>query len=152
MINVIKNIINYYYNNEINNLQKAFNKNNSYINLKKVIFDELINLVCTEIIKNLNILDTSPHINNPLEIKSSLFNRVQKIFLKFIIKYLNFENKIKNVNKKLNIDINIIIEPNLLIVFLEKIIPINTCYINYYKYKLFYSWNDFDTIIKYFSD
>jgi len=150
LVNVIKNIINYYYNNEINNLQKEYNKKNSFVNIKKVIFDELINLVCSEIVKSLNILDTSPHINIPLENKSTLYTRIQKIFLKFIIKYFNFENNLDKIYNKLNLDKNQKIEPSILINILEELIPINNCYNNYNKYKLFYSWNDFNTIIKLF--
>lgn len=151
LVIVIKNIINYYYNNDINNLQKEFNKKNTALNIKKIIFDELINLICSEIVKSLNILDTSPHINLPIVTKSTLFSRVQKIFLKFIIKYLNFENNLDKIYCKLGIDKNIDIEPLLLIETLDILIPINNCYNNYIKYKLFYSWNDFNYIINYFN-
>lgn len=146
LVNVIKNIINYYYNSEINNLQKEFNKKNTSINIKKVLFDELINLICSEIIKSLSILDTSPHINMPLETKSTLYNRIQKIFLKFVIKYLDFENNLDKIYNKLNIKTNIKIEPLLLVNKLEELIPINNCYNNYSKFKLFYSWDDFNKL------
>jgi hypothetical protein len=151
LIIVIKNILNYYHNNEINNLQKEFNKKNIFINIKKNIFDNLINLICLEIIKSLSILDTSPHINNQSEPKTTIYTRIQKIFLKFVIKFLDYENNLDKIYTKLNINKNINIEPSLIINKLEELIPINNCYNNYNKYKVFYNWNDFLNIINYFN-
>ena len=151
LIIVIKNILNYYHNNEINNLQKEFNKKNIFINIKKNIFDNLINLICLDIIKSLSILDTSPHINNQSEPKTTIYTRIQKIFLKFVIKFLDYENNLDKIYTKLNINKNINIEPSLIINKLEELIPINNCYNNYNKYKVFYNWNDFLNIINYFN-
>ena len=156
LIIVIKNIINYYYNNEIKNIQSKLNtllysKNIDVIfNLKKFFFDKIIEEICTEIIKNLNILDTSPNINI-LENneKESLHIRSQKIFLKFIIKFFDFENKTLKIINKLELE-NDNLDPVLLIPFLNSFIPINKTYKNYNKYKLFYTWDDFMNIRNYF--
>jgi hypothetical protein len=159
---IIQNIINYYYDNDIKNLQLKFNNfyilNNSsinekdrknYFNLKKNIFDPLINKICIEIIenKNLNLSDSSPNIENfNKEIKLSLYERTQKIFLKYVIKYFDFENKITILINKLKLTKKIkndIVEPNLLIPYLNEYISINKVFKNYNKYKLFFIWEDF---------
>jgi len=163
LIIVIKNIINYYYNNEIKNIQSKLNTL-SYstniditFNLKKIFFDKIIEEICTEIIKNLNILDTSPNINI-LENneKESLHIRSQKIFLKFIIKFFDFENKTLKIINKLKLEDNYIenddLDPTLLLPFLNNFIPINKTYKNYNKYKLFYTWDDFINIKNYFNE
>jgi hypothetical protein len=159
---IIQNIINYYYDNDIKNLQLKFNNfyilNNSsinekdrknYFNLKKNIFDPLVNKICIEIIenKNLNLSDSSPNIENlNKEIKLSLYERTQKIFLKYVIKYFDFENKITILINKLKLTKKIkndIVEPNLLIPYLNEYISINKVFKNYNKYKLFFIWEDF---------
>ena len=160
---IIQNIINYYYDNDIKNLQLKFNNfyilNNSslsekdkknYFNLKKNIFDPLVNKICIEIIenKNLNLSDSSPNIENlNKEIKLSLYERTQKIFLKYVIKYFDFENKITILINKLKLTKkkikNDIVEPNLLIPYLNEYISINKVFKNYNKYKLFFIWEDF---------
>ena len=192
---VIKNIINYYFDNDIKNLQLTFNnlfnnystksssyynnlsfygnanldynsfsdikdvKQNQNFNLKKNIFDNLIDKICIEIIqnKNLNLSDSSPNIETlKKDIKLSLFQRTQKIFLKFIIKYFDFENKTELIINKLRINIKNtlsgVLEPILLVPFLDKYIAINKVYKNYNKYKLFYTWEDFIIIKNYFLD
>ena len=119
--------------------------------LKKKIFEELINKLCIEIIQNkrFNLSESSPNINlnqgDNYE-KSTLYKRVQKIFLKFVIKY--FDNDIDNkISKKLNINI---LEPESLLRFLNDFIKISQTYKNYNKYKLFYTWDDFINIKNYF--
>jgi hypothetical protein len=162
---IIQNILNYYFDNDIKNLQLEFNdfcilNNNNindydkknYFNLKKNIFDPLINKICIEIIenKNLNLSDSSPNIENlNKDIKLSLYERIQKIFLKFIIKYFDFENKTDILINKLKLTKKIqnnIIEPNLLIPYLNEYILINKVFKNYNKYKLFFIWEDFISI------
>ena len=82
LINVIKNIINYYFHNEIKNLQSELN--DVSFSIKKLFFDKLIEDITNEIIKNLNILDSSPNINIiENSEKESLHIRCQKIFLKY---------------------------------------------------------------------
>jgi hypothetical protein len=163
LIIIIKNIINYYYDNEIKNLQLKLNtlsysSNIDIIfNLKKIFFDKIIEEICIEIIKNLNILDTSPNINI-LENneKETLHNRTQKIFLKFIIKFFDFENKTLKIINKLKLENNYIendvLNPKILLPFLNNFIPINKTYKNYNKYKLFYIWEDFINIKNYFNE
>ena len=151
---VIKNIIIYYFDNDIKNLQMILNNNlnnNFDFNIKKKIFEELINKLCIEIIQNkrFNLSESSPNINlnqgDNYE-KSTLYKRVQKIFLKFVIKY--FDNDIDNkISKKLNINI---LEPESLLRFLNDFIKISQTYKNYNKYKLFYTWDDFINIKNYF--
>jgi hypothetical protein len=137
LIDVINNIINYYFDNEIKNLQSIMNNISTSFNVKKMLFNKLIQLICLEIIKNLNLLDTSPNINIIEQIeKTSILNRIQKIFLKFIIKYFNCDKIVPIIN----------------INFLNNFIPINKVYKNYNKYKLFYTWDDFNEIINYFKN
>lgn len=162
LIFIIQNIINYYFDNDIKNLQLQFNEfyifnNNSinkndtknYFNLKKNIFDPLINKVCIKIIEseNLHLSDSSPNIENlNKEIKISLYERIQKIFLKYIIKYFDFENKTTILINKLKLTKKIkndVVEPNLLIHYLNEYISINKVFKNYNKYKLFFIWEDF---------
>ena len=154
LINVIKNIINYYFHNEIKNLQSELN--DVSFSIKKLFFDKLIEDITNEIIKNLNILDSSPNINIiENSEKESLHIRCQKIFLKFVIKFFDFENNVMKIINKLNLDIqnndNDILEPNLLIPFLNKFIPINKTYKNYNKCKIFYTWDDFISVKNYFN-
>ena len=125
--------------------------------MKKIFFDRIIEEICTEIIKNLNILDISPNINI-LENneKESLNVRTQKIFIKFIIKFFDFENKISKIINKLGLDNNFIkndiFDHKLLLPFLNNFIPINKTYKNYNKYKIFYTWEDFISIKNYFNE
>jgi hypothetical protein len=147
LIIVIKNIINYYYDNEIKNLQAKFS---SLFNIKKIFFDKIIEDICNEIIKNLNILDTSPSVNIiENNEKESLHARTQKIFLKFIIKFFDFENNIHKITNKLGLE-NDMIEAKILLPCLNKLIPINKTYKNYNRYKVFYTWDDFLFIKQYF--
>lgn len=146
LIDVLNNILNYYFNNDIKTLQSHINDildkidNTTQFNIKKMIFSKLIQLICIEIIKNINLLDTSPHINLiQNNEKTSIINRTQKIFLKFIIRYFNCENKNDKIIEALNAD------------FLNNFIPINKIYKNYNKYKLFYIWDDFNDVIKHFN-
>jgi hypothetical protein len=160
---VIKNIINYYFNNEIKNLQSKLNtcsystNKDVIFNIKKLFFDKIVQEICTEIIKNLNILDTSPNINI-LENneKESLHIRTQKIFIKFIIKFFDFENKTSKIINKLKLENNYIendnLDPKFLLPFLNNFIPINKTYKNYNKYKIFYTWEDFISIKNYFNE
>lgn len=137
LIDVINNIINYYFDNDIKNLQSNMNNLSTTFNVKKMIFNKLIQLICLEIIKNLNLLDTSPNINIIEQIeKTTILNRIQKIFLKFVVKYFNCDKIIPIINIK----------------FLNNFIPINKLYKNYNKYKLFYTWDDFNSIIDYFQN
>ena len=77
--------------------------------------------------------------------------RCQKIFLKFIIKFFDFENNTIKILNKLNIK-NEILEPSLMLPFLNEYIPINKTYKNYNKYKIFYTWDDFISIKNYFNE
>jgi len=161
LIIIIRNIINYYYDNDIKNLQIKLNNelnnelnyninNKLNYNLKKIVFEQNIEKICVQIINNINLSDDSPNINMDDNIeKISLLLRIQKIFLKFIIKYFAFENKIEKITKKLNIkDCNL--ESLMLIDFLNEFIPINKVYKNYNKYQLFYTWDDFLNVKNYF--
>ena len=134
LIDVIKNILIYYFDNDIKKLQAQ--SNNSF-SVKQLIFDKLIENICMEIVSNLNLLDTTPNINiiENAE-KMSMFIRIQKIFLKFIIRYFENENIIQKINIK----------------FLNKFIPINKIYKNYNKYKIFYTWDDFNNVRNNFSE
>lgn len=156
LIILIKNIIVYYFNNDIKNLQIILNKslnNNFYFDLKKKIFDDLIEKLCDDLIQNdrlvLNI--NSPSIIHNVNEKESLYKRIQKIFLKFILRHFDFENKIHRIIKKLDIKTHNL-EPELLIPYLEKSIPMCKAYKNYNKYKLFYTWDDFMNICDYFKE
>jgi len=152
IIIVIKNIVNYYYDNDIKNLQSKLNCLS--FNLKKNLFDKIIEEICIEIIKNLNILDSSPNVNI-LENneKESLHIRTQKIFIKFIIKFFDFENKTSNIINKLNLKLeNDMLDPILLLPFLNNFIPINKTYKNYTKHKIFYTWEDFIHIKNYLNE
>jgi len=138
LVDVIKNIINYYFDNDIKKLQSTVG---NLFNVKQIVFDKLIESTCIEIIKNLNLLDTSPNINLiENNEKSSMFTRTQKIFLKFVIKYFEFENKNDSIIQKINTK------------FLNKFIAINKAYKNYNKYKLFYTWDDFINVKNNFID
>ena len=146
LVNVIKNIINYYFENDIKKLQSSLNLliNNNY-NIKKQLFHTIIDNICNDILKELNIYDTTPNINNlDNNEKYSLHKRIQKIFLKFILRYFEYENKTENIIKKLSLNIHYEnLESSLLFDFLNNFIPINKTFKNYNKYKLFYTWDDF---------
>ena len=134
---IIQTIINYYFDNDIKILQSNFNIN--LINIKQTIFNKLINLICWDIVKNLCLLDTSPTISMfENSEKSTMLNRIQKIFLKFVIKYFEFENKKDELIDYLNIG------------FINEFIPINKVYKNYNKHKVFYTWEDFNDVIRNF--
>jgi hypothetical protein len=91
----------------------------------------------------------TPNIITGINDKISLYQRVQKIFLKFVIKYFDFENKSDLIIKKLGLNVNSI-EPKHLIDFLETTIKINNIFKNYNKFKVLYTWNDFIAIKEYF--
>ena len=156
LINVILNIINYYFDNNIKNLQSILNNNlnnEPKYNLKINVFNKLIELICLKIIDNINLTDTSPNINlidnKNTEIKLTLYKRIQKIFGKYIIKYFTFENNIEHFLKKLNLE-NENFDNNIFFHFLEEQISINKVFKNYNKHKLFYTWDDFNYICNYF--
>ena len=143
----IKNIINYYYDNDL--------KKVSY----EPLFDinELIDKVCHDVIRNqgINVNDYSPAVFKITSVeKFSLYQRVQKIFLKFVIKYFDYELDLTKLTKYPQIKKkqikNSIIEPELLIDFLNDNISINKVYKNYNKNKIFYTWEDFLLIKNYF--
>lgn len=153
--NTIYNIINYYFENNIKKLQSNLNifieleNLEDQYNIKNNIFNKLINKITFKIINNLNLSEITPNIINSKNNKISLYQRVQKIFLKFIIKYFDFENKSDLIIKKLDLNVNII-EPKHLINFLENTIKINNIFKNYNKFKVLYTWNDFINIKEYF--
>jgi len=103
--NVCINILNYYYDNDIKNLQNLLNKINlSNFNIKENVFYYLIENISDQIIQNIGntmLIESSPNINN-IDHKITLIERVQKIFIKFIIRYFNYENKIDKLANKLN--------------------------------------------------
>ena len=141
----IKNIINYYFENNIKNIEVNFEKNE----FKNRILYELIDKISSEIIKSHgnNVNDYSPSVNDFINNeKISLFERVQKIFLKFVIKYFDNENNIELIINKLNIKKKIknnILTTDLLVGYLNSFITMNKVYKNYNKYKLFYTGDDF---------
>jgi len=151
--NTIKNILNYYFDNEFKNIEINFEN----IDLKNRILYDLIDKISTEIIKSHgnNVNEYSPNINdfNTKE-KISLLERVQKIFLKFIIKYFDYENSIDLIINKLHIDKRKIeynmLSTDLLINYLNEYASLNKVYKNYNKYKLFYTWADFLEIKNFF--
>ena len=151
--NTIKNILNYYFDNEFKNIEINFEN----IDLKNRILYDLIDKISTEIIKSHgnNVNEYSPNINdfNTKE-KISLLERVQKIFLKFIIKYFDYENSIDLIINKLHIDKRKIeynmLSTDLLINYLNEYASMNKVYKNYNKYKLFYTWTDFLEIKNFF--
>ena len=143
----IKNIINYYYDNDL--------KKVSY----EPLFDinELIDKVCHDVIRyqGINVNDYSPAVFKITSVeKFSLYQRVQKIFLKFIIKYFDYELDLTKLAKYPQIKKkqlkNSVLEPELLIDFLNDHISINKVYKNYNKNKIFYTWEDFLLIKNYF--
>ena len=148
----IKNIINYYFENNIKNIEVNFEKNE----FKNRILYELIDKISSEIIKSHgnNVNDYSPSVNDFINNeKISLFERVQKIFLKFVIKYFDNENNIELIINKLNIKKKIknnILTTDLLVGYLNSFITMNKVYKNYNKYKLFYTWDDFREVKKFF--
>ena len=153
--NTIYNIINYYFENNIKKLQinlnifiELENLEDQY-NIKNNIFNKLIDKITFKIVHNLNLSEMTPNIINGSNDKISLYQRVQKIFLKFVIKYFDFENKSDLIIKKLGLNVNII-EPIHLIDFLETTIKINNIFKNYNKFKVLYTWNDFIAIKEYF--
>ena len=150
--NTITNIINYYFEHNIKNIEYYFEQ----YDFRNKILGELINKICYEVIKsNSNIvIDNSPNISdfNNNE-KISLLERVKKIFLKFIIKYFNNENNIDIILNKLNIKelkVDNNLQAELLLNFINDFISINKIYKNYNKYKLFYTWNDFFEVKNFF--
>jgi hypothetical protein len=153
--NTIYNIINYYFENNIKKLQinlnifiELENLEDQY-NIKNNIFNKLIDKITFKIVHNLNLSEMTPNIINGSNDKISLYQRVQKIFLKFVIKYFDFENKSDLIIKKLGLNVNII-EPIHLIDFLETTIKLNNIFKNYNKFKVLYTWNDFIAIKEYF--
>jgi hypothetical protein len=156
LITLIKNIIVYYFDNDIKNLQLILNNNLNnkfHFDLKKKIFEDLVEQLCTDLIKNdkLVLNTNSPSVIQNNNEKETIYKRVQKIFLKIIIKYFDFENKIINITKKLDIKTHNL-EPELLISYLEEYIPLCKVYKNYNKCKLFYTWDDFLNICEYFKE
>ena len=153
--NTIYNIINYYFENNIKKLQSNLNifiqleNLEDQYNIKNNIFNKLIDKITLKIFHNLNLSEMTPNIINGSNDKISLYQRVQKIFLKFVIKYFDFENKSDLIIKKLGLNVNII-EPKHLIDFLETTIKINNIFKNYNKFKVLYTWNDFINIKEYF--
>jgi hypothetical protein len=103
--NVCINILNYYYNNDIKNLQNLLNQINlNDFNIKENLFYFLIENISNQIIQNIGntmLIESSPNINN-IDHKITLIERVQKIFIKFITRYFNYENKIDKLINKLN--------------------------------------------------
>ena len=95
--NVSVNILNYYYDNDIKNLQNLLNQINlNDFNIKENLFYYLIENTSNQIIQNIGntmLIESSPNINN-IDHKITLIERVQKIFIKFITRYFNYENKI----------------------------------------------------------
>jgi len=153
--NTIYNIINYYFDNNIKKLQSNLNifimleNLEEQYNIKNNIFNKLIDKITFKIVHNLNLSEMTPNIINGSNDKISLYQRVQKIFLKFVIKYFDFENKSELIIKKLGLNVNII-EQIHLIDFLETTIKINNIFKNYNKFKVLYTWNDFINIKEYF--
>lgn len=153
--NTIYNIINYYFENNIKKLQSNLNifiqleNLEDQYNIKNNIFNKLIDKITFKIVNNLNLSEMTPNIINGKDDKISLYQRVQKIFLKFVIKYFDFENKSDLIIKKLGLNVNII-EPKHLIDFLETTIKLNNIFKNYNKFKVLYTWNDFIAIKEYF--
>ncbi len=144
--NVIYYIINYYFDNSIKKIQDNLNvflglqNSDDQYDIKNNIINKLIDKITFKIINNLNLSEMTPNVVYNKNDKISLYKRVQKIFLKFIIRYFDFENKN---------DSNII-EYNNLMIFLENTIKINNIFKNYNKFKILYTWNDFIIIKEYF--
>jgi hypothetical protein len=142
--NVIYHIINYYFDNVIKKLQDNLNtflelqNIDDQYDIKNNIINILINKVTIKIINNLNLSEMTPNVINNKNDKISLYKRVQKIFLKYIIRYFEFENKNES---------NII---NGLMEFVEEKIKINNIFKNYNKFKILYTWNDFLIIKEHF--
>ena len=159
LIIIINNIINYYFDSNIKNLQSNLNKiikDDLKYNIKTNVFNKLIELISVQIINNISLSNISPNLNEienqNADFKLTLYKRIQKIFIKFITKYFNFENNINKVIKKLNLENeNENLENDTFILFLNNIIPINKSYKNYNKFKLFYTWDDFNKICNYFN-
>ena len=98
------NILNYYYDNDIKNLQNLLNEKNYDFNIKENLFYYIIETVSDQIIKNIGnnlIIESSPNINN-INHKINLIERTQKIFIKFIVRYFTYENKLDKIIDKLN--------------------------------------------------
>lgn len=171
LINVISNIINYYFDNNIKNLQIILNNllNNTKYNIKNNVFEKIIEQICTKIINVINLADTSPNLygiscKETIENinKLTLYKRIQKIFMKSIIRFLHFNQTSieKNNNnvfftyfEKIFLNNNFIIDietntfnEKIFLEYLDKHIPFNRCYKNYNTYKLFYTWDDFINI------
>jgi len=152
LVNVILNIINFYFDNQIKNLQLNLTNilNNSKYNIKNNLLTKLIDQISVKIINFITLSDISPNINEIESVnKLTLIKRIEKTFIRFIIKYFNFENNIDKIKKKLNLE-NDNIECELFSSFLYNKIPLNKVYKNYNKNKLFYTWDDYTNICNFF--
>jgi hypothetical protein len=143
--------------------------NNTKFNFKNNFFEKIIEHICIKIINVINLADTSPNlhgmsdkeniINTVNTHKLTLYKRIQKIFMKSIIRFLHFNqtNKTNNIllvylekyflNNNLIFDIETnTYDEKIFLEYLDKNIPVNICYKNYNAYKLFYTWDDFINI------
>lgn len=158
---IIKNILNYYFDNNIKNIQLSLNEiilqnydnNESYkiYDIKKYIFENLSEKISYDIIykKILYLSNISPIISYINNVKpQTLYDRNKKIFIRFLIRFFESENKLDHIKNILKIDDSNDIEP--LMDFIEYKIPMNKVFKNYNQYKLFYTWNDFIEIKEYF--
>jgi hypothetical protein len=154
---IIKYILNYYFNNNIKSIQLNLNEiiidnNESYkiYDIKKYIFENLAEKISYDIIykKILYLSNISPIINYiNIDKPQTLYERNKKIFIRFLIRFYENENKLIEMKNALKIDdINDI---NSIMDFIEYKIPINKVFKNYNQYKLFYIWDDFIEIKKY---
>jgi len=155
--NIIKNILNYYFDNNIKNIQLSLNElimddceSFKIYDIKKYIFENLSEKICYDIIykKILYLSNISPIINYiNCNRPQTLYERNKKIFIRFLIRFFENENKLKEIKNKLKIDDINDIEP--IMDFIEYKIPMNKVFKNYNQYKLFYTWDDFMEIKKY---
>lgn len=155
LVTVILNIINYYFDNQIKNLQLNLCNiliNNSKYSIKNNLLCKLIDQISIKIINLITLSDISPHIDE-LEnstIKLTLVKRIQKTLIRFISKSFNFENNINKIIKKLELE-NDNIECEIFNTFLEGKVTLNKIYKNYNKNELFYTWEDYQNICSYFA-
>jgi hypothetical protein len=146
---IIKNILNFYCEHDIKNLQYKLNEiaPNRIYDLKKNIFENLIDKICYDIIykKILYLSDLSPIMNYTNDEKpQTLYSRNRKILIRFLVKY--FENEKDNeVQYKYNDDLQFLNVYDIHTVekIIEDKIPLTKVYKNYHQYKVFYTWNDF---------